>query len=110
MRLIIFLNIYLIIMAKSTISYINGNKMHYAENESAMPIRLHCNDIDIGSMTTDYGWPLLDLVGPVAGAVGGVKQCARGTGVVVGRAVAAVVVPLAVGRVRKQAVWRRTRD
>ena len=32
---------------------INGNQMHYAENECTMPIRLHCNEIRALCRTTN---------------------------------------------------------
>ena len=32
---------------------INGRKMHYAENECAMPIRLHCNELRALCQTTN---------------------------------------------------------
>ena len=32
---------------------LNGNQMHYAENECAMPIRLHCNELRALYLTTN---------------------------------------------------------
>ena len=31
----------------------NGNQKHYAENECAMPIRLHCNELRALCLTTN---------------------------------------------------------
>ena len=46
---------------------INGNQMRYAENECAMPIRLHCNELGALYLTTNAVCRTAEISAPLGG-------------------------------------------